>query len=118
MSGSCAHSGAHLIEQLAEQRMDPGRRVHAVGDGVDPVAREHLPRRLGMAHGHAVDPVAEIERQPGHVEHVGAGEMAQLVDLEELAQHLLDQLVGEAVVAGLDRRVGGEDAAARTASTS
>src|SRR5690349_7556187 len=61
-----------------------------------------------MALGDAVDVAAEIERELRHVELVGAAELAD-VDAGELVAHeLLDEVVGEDVMPGGDRRVRGE----------
>ncbi len=102
-------AGNVAVEQLAERWRSPGRNVNTVGDRVDPVLREHVTRDLTVLLGHAVDVVAEGERQVGHVEALLVAD--RIVDAAGLpvAQHLIHQLEGELVVAGRDRGVGGED---------
>ena len=45
----------------------PGGRMHPVGDRVDRIIGEHLPRNLAVLHGNAVD---EARRRQGHVGHI------------------------------------------------
>ena len=61
---------------------------------------------------HAVDVFAQVQRQAGQVQHVLAAELFEHRQREEVVQHLLHLVVAEAVVAGIDRRVGGEAAQA------
>lgn len=109
---------------------DPGGRVHPVGHGGDrhlvgvesrPQAGEHLAADMAVQQGDAVGPLPEAQAHHGHVEEVrfaaGIGLHAQPqdaldVDAREFgcgAEVVGDQLAVEAVDAGRDGRVGGED---------
>ncbi|MGY4275905.1 hypothetical protein ACVILE_002085 [Streptomyces sp. M18.1] len=109
---------------------DPGRGVHAVGDGGDrhlvgveagPQSGEHLPADPAVQQGDAVGALGQPEAHHGHVEQVG---LAAGIGLHAEAQNRVDvqarefgvgaevpgdQLPVEAVDAGRDRGVGGED---------
>ncbi len=103
--------GNFLVEQLLKGLREPSGRVHAVGDGVDRVLREHLLRNLAVQHGDAVDVAREAQREVGHVEQVvvqgaEAFDGGRAVGAEDLA-HLVE---AELVVAGRDGCVSGEDA--------
>ncbi len=84
--------------------MDP------VGDRAHLVAREHVPRRVGVAARDAVDVARQVEGEPRHVQAVLAAEMLQVAVVQELAGDPAHEVVRELVVARLDRRVGGEHA--------
>ena len=63
-----APAGDVLVEQRLERGRHPCRRVDAVGDGVDLILGEHVPRDLGVFLGDAVDVVAQVEREVRHVQ--------------------------------------------------
>ena len=56
------------IEERLEGLRGPGGGVHAVGDGVHRVVREHQPGDLAVLLGHPVDVVAQVEGQVGHIQ--------------------------------------------------
>jgi hypothetical protein len=67
-------------------------------------------RNLAVALGDAVDVVAEVQREVGHVEHaVAAEDLAHLEDLGP-ADHLPRQVQRELIVAGGHRSMGSEHA--------
>jgi hypothetical protein len=105
--------GNVLVEHLLNRFRDPGGRVHAVGDGVDGKLRKHLARDLAVLHGHAVGIAREAQRQQRHVQQAVA-ETALLFKARGAvaAEDANGLLGGEAVVAGGNRGVGGEDALA------
>ncbi len=99
-----------LVVELGEGRMRPGAGMDAVGDGVDAITGKHAPRGLGVAPGDAVGVAGQAERQARHVETVLARQLLQFLDLDQIGQQPLHEVVGEPVVPGLDRRMGGEHA--------
>ena len=105
-------SGNVAVKEAAKAFARPEKGVHPVGDGVDRVSGEHLLRDLAMPLGHAVDVVGEIQREPRHVELVLTAQHPDFLGGQGLAQHLLDEFVGELVVSRRNRRVRREDAAA------
>ena len=93
--------------------------MDAVGDGVDVVVGEHLLRDLAVLHGDAVDVAREAQGEVGHVEQAVV-QAAEALDggaalVAEDGVHLVE---AELVVAGGDRRVGGEDALLANSATS
>ncbi len=117
------------VEKLVHLRGDPAPDVDAVGDVADrdlflgPVRVErvpHLPRNLAMQGADPVGVAVELQGQDRHavrllvVARVDPAEAEEVVvrqveRLADLAEVFLDELAREAVVAGGDRRVGGED---------
>ena len=85
--------------------------MNAVGDGVDGELRKHFARDFGVLHGHAVGIARKAQRQQRHVQHAVA-KTAQLLKARRAvaAEDANGLLGGEAVVAGRNRRVRGEDA--------
>ncbi len=55
------------VEELLEWWRGPGGRMHAVGDGVNRIFREHLLRNFAVLHGHAVGVMRTIEGQRNQV---------------------------------------------------
>jgi hypothetical protein len=119
-----------LLEQLGPLQVDPGARVHPVGDVPDrhlgglepgPQAAEHVARHVAVQPAHAVGSLGQAQAHDGHVEGgvvaVGLGpELHDLVDpqagLDATGPEVaLDERAREPVDAGGDRRVGGEDRA-------
>ncbi len=107
--------------------------MDAVGDGIHAIFGEHVLGHLGVLLGDAVDVVAQVERQVGHVEHVRAADRVgadgrpiappqdvvgeagdQGVGLVEVnvkrAHQPPHHLDGELIVPGGHRGVRGEDA--------
>ena len=103
-------AGNVLVEQLRHFLAGPGEGVYAVRDGMDVVAGEHVLRYLTVFLRHAVDVLAQVERQHRHVQVVLARKVLEHVEGNDLAEHLLDEGIGELVMARLDRRVGREHA--------
>ncbi len=106
-----APAGDFEVKELLERFGEPGGGVDAVGDGVDGVVGEHVLRDLAVLHGDAVGEAGEAEGEVGHVEAAvvdaaGGLDGAGAVVAEDLI-HLVDP---EAVVAGGDWGVSGEDA--------
>ncbi len=106
-----APGGDVLIEHVLDGLGDPGGGVNAVGDGVDGELREHGAGDLAVLHGDSVGVAGEAQGEEGHVQHA-VGETALLLQAQgAVAAEDADGLLGgEAVVAGGDRGVGGEDA--------
>ena len=63
------------VEHRLHGRRGPGRGVHAVGDRIDLVLREHRPGDLAVSFGHAVHVLAVVEREIRHVQHVVQAEL-------------------------------------------
>jgi len=86
--------------------------MHAVGDRVDLVLAEHLARDLAVPLGHAVDVMAVVEREVGHVQHVVEAELdrAPVVGAVVVGEHAPHQRQRKLVVARGHRRVRGEHA--------
>ena len=85
--------------------------VNAVGDRLDAIFAEHLLRYSPVPLGDAVDVVAEIQRQVGHVQQMAvAGQFS--LDVPDLvpADDLVHQLHREFVMAGGHRRMRRKDA--------
>ena len=102
--------GEVILVELSEALAGPGLDMDAVGDGMDPVAGKKLLRDFRVPFGDTVDVAAEVQGQPRHIETFGAGDGLERADIDGAGQLALHQIVGKPVVAGLHRRVGGEDA--------
>ena len=103
--------GHLLVEEPLHGRSRPGAGVDAVGERLNPIVREHLPRDGAVLHGDAVDVVRVEQRQVRHVEVVlvrEAGGEQELMPL--VAEDLPDEVAGELVVARGHGSVRGEDA--------
>ena len=98
--------GEMPLVELGEASAGPGLDMDAVGDGMDPVAGEKLARDFRVPLGDAVDVAAEVQRQPGHVEVLPAGDCPERSDIDDAFQLSFDHIVRKAVVAGLDRSMG------------
>ena len=83
--------------------------MDAVGDRIDVVAGKHQPRHLAMLLCHAVDVMAQIERQERHVQHIAAAKyIFHFFDFLS-AEHLMHQRHRKLIVSGGHRRVRRED---------
>ena len=91
-----------LLGEVRVQRLPHSPRDHAV-QGADAVG---VPRQLQCQHGHAERLVRIGGIHPAQPHEVIEREMQPFADLAEV---LLDQAGGKAIVSGSDRRVGGED---------
>ena len=80
-------------------------RVDAVRDRRDAIARIHVLRRFGVALGHAVDVLAQVERELRGVEVGAPGKQPQSLAVDEVVEQALHEVVREPVVPGLDGRV-------------
>jgi hypothetical protein len=100
------------VEQLRELRTGPRHRVHAVGDRVHRILREHPARHVAVAHRHAVHEAREVQREVRHVQHPLVHPARSFQERDTLvAEHVAHHLERELVVAGRHRRVRREDAA-------
>ncbi len=84
--------------------------MNAVGDGVDLETGEERLRDFAVLFGDAVDEVAEVQRQHRHIQFFRPGQFAQQRKGDDFAHDPFDHLVGEMIVSGLHRGMGGEDA--------
>jgi hypothetical protein len=86
-------------------------RVTPIGDGIDHIVRKHMPSDFTVLFRHAVDVVAEIEGQVGHVkdalaiEHVGHG-----VERRAWAKHAFHEVEWKLIVPSGNRGMGGKHA--------
>ncbi len=98
------------VEEFPKRRRCPGGSVNPVGDGLDGIPGEHQARDLSVSPGDSVYEAAHVEAEIRHVERMPFVEHA-LKSEKILA--IPDDLAGEIdrklVVAGWNRRVGGED---------
>ncbi|GBE08364.1 hypothetical protein BMS3Abin11_01484 [bacterium BMS3Abin11] len=81
------------IIQVTKTRRRPDEGMNAVGHGAHTVARVHLPRGLGMALGHAIDILTQVERQTRHIEIVRPGQLPQCRRIEEFPENMIDQII-------------------------
>jgi hypothetical protein len=85
--------------------------MHAVGDGVNAIPREHVPCRLGMAAADAVGIAGQVEGELRHIELLRTRELLEFPNLHQTWNKALEQIIAKPVVASLHGRVGGEHAA-------
>jgi hypothetical protein len=104
------------VKQLDERRRGARAEMHAVGDVINLVMmrgivrRQHLSRYLAVPLAHAVDVMAEVERQIRHVQFAGAAEHiahGKHVRAPENVRHMIERKL---VVPRRDRRVRRKDA--------
>ncbi len=95
------------VVQRLQRRRRPVGHMHAVGDRVDLVLRVHLPRDLAVLLGHAIDVVAVVEREVGHVEPAVEAELGDPlgVGVAVIGDQRGDQAQRELVVPGRHRGV-------------
>ena len=126
--------GPHVLRiEILHGGREPGPDVHAVGDVPDRhlvlavVRPEHLPRLAGdpaVQRRDAVGVAGHLERQHRHAERLAVVVGADAAEAQEVGlrqpqraaqrlQVIVDQLGREAVMTGVDRRVGGEHRALR-----
>lgn len=79
--GVGAPAGDLVIVEPAEDLPRPGGGVHAVGDAVDLVPREHRARHLTVLLGHAVHVLAQVHGELRHVKPVVAPEHTPIAEI-------------------------------------
>src|SRR5206468_4442262 len=98
------------VEQLLKGGRSPGGGMDAVSDGINCVAGEHQLRHFSMLLGHAVDVVAEIEREVSQVQSAFAAEDLFHREYIRATEHAAHEIERELVVSGRNRCVRGKDA--------
>ena len=107
------------VVELLKRFARPCGGVYTVGDRVNHVTREHEARHFAVFLCHAVDVVAQIECQIGHIQHPATAE-----DVSEFAYYVPavenpgNEVEWKLVMPRRNRRVGGEDTSSRTVSIS
>ena len=103
-----------LVEQLLHRLGDPRCGMHAVGDELDVIVREHLLRHLAVLHRHAVHPAREAQRHVRHVQQVVVQAAKARKRVRALiAQNRIHLVEPELVVPGGNRRMRREHALLR-----
>jgi len=99
-----------LVVHFCDRRAGPGGGMHPVRHRVHRITREHQPGNLGVALGHPVDVLGQVQGQARHVELVLAGQQLHRAGVQQITVDTPHQFVVEFVVACFHRRMGGEGA--------